>query len=417
MPETFGERLRHAWNSFTNPVGYRTYDSIGLGSGRRPDRAQMSYGNEKSVVSVIYTRIGIDVTSVDLRHVRVDENDRYISNVESGLNECLTVEANIDQSGRALVQDIVMTMFDEGSVAIIPVDTNINPTTSGGFDIRSIRTGVIMEWFPQHVKVRAYNEKTGLREDITLPKRNVAIVENPLYSIMNETNSTLKRLIRKINLLDGIDEKIGSGKLDIIIQLPYSVKSDLRREQAEERRASIQNQLTGSTHGIAYIDGTEKVTQLNRPAENNLLEQIESLTSMLYSQLGLTESIFNGTADEAEMLNYHNRTIEPILTAIVESMNRKFLTKTARTQGQTIKFFRDPFKLVPVSQLADIADKFTRNEILSSNEIRSLIGFKPSDEPSADELRNKNLNKSKDEEGEGSNEPEVEEEGEVQNGS
>ena len=395
MERKLSTRLQHAWSAFTNKPTAPVYRDLGQGSSIRPDRTTLSYGNERSIVQSIYTRLGIDVASVNIQHVRHDQNGRYTDIVNSGLQTCLTVEANIDQSGRALLQDIAMSMFDEGSVAIVPVETNLNPTLTGGYDILSLRTGKIIEWYPQHVRVKLYNDKTGLKEEIMLPKKVVAIIENPLYSVMNEPNSTLKRLIRKLNLLDANDEKASSGKLDIIIQLPYSIKSEMRKNQAEDRRKDIEAQLTGSAYGIAYIDGTEKITQLNRPAENNLMGQIEYLTSMLYSQLGLTESIFNGTADEKEMLNYYNRTIEPILSAVVEGMDRKFLTKTARTQGQRLQFFRDPFKLVPVTELANIADKFTRNEILSSNEIRSIIGYKPSTDPSADALRNKNINQAK----------------------
>lgn len=396
MKETFGTRLRHAWNAFRAPEPSWS-STVGIRTGYRPDRQYATgYGNDRSVVTTIYNRMSLDVAAVNIKHIRRDENDRYVEEIKSGLHHCLTVSANVDQTGRGLIQDITMSMFSEGVVAIVPVDTTINPKTTGGFDIKSIRTGRVTQWMPKHVTVDIYNENTGYREEVTLPKKMVAIVENPLYSVMNEPNSTLKRLVRKLSLLDALDEKQNSGKLDLIIQLPYNVKSDLRKQQAEERRKDIEMQLTGSAYGIAYIDGTEKITQLNRPAENNLLAQIEYLTSMLYSQLGLTESIFNGTADEKEMLNYHNRTIEPILRAITEEMERKFLTQTARTQMQAITYFNEPFKLVPVADLADIADKFTRNEILSSNELRAIIGFKPVDDPAADELRNKNLNQKKD---------------------
>lgn len=396
MKETFGTRLKHAWNAFRAPEPSWS-STVGIRTGYRPDRQYATgQGNDRSVVTTIYNRMSLDVAAVNIKHIRRDENDRYVEEIKSGLHHCLTVSANVDQTGRGLIQDITMSMFSEGVVAIVPVDTTINPKTTGGFDIKSIRTGRITQWMPKHVTVDIYNENTGYREEVTLPKKMVAIVENPLYSVMNEPNSTLKRLVRKLSLLDALDEKQNSGKLDLIIQLPYNVKSDLRKQQAEERRKDIEMQLTGSAYGIAYIDGTEKITQLNRPAENNLLAQIEYLTSMLYSQLGLTESIFNGTADEKEMLNYHNRTIEPILRAITEEMERKFLTQTARTQMQAITYFSEPFKLVPVADLADIADKFTRNEILSSNELRAIIGFKPVDDPAADELRNKNLNQKKD---------------------
>jgi hypothetical protein len=358
----------------------------------RPDRVRLTIGNERSIIASIYNRISIDVAAIAIRHVRLDQNGRYIETINSGLNEALTLQANIDQTSRAFIQDVMISMFDEGCVAIVPVDTTMNPKISNSWDIQTMRTGEIMEWFPNHVRVRVYNDKTGLKEELTLPKSMVGIIENPLYSVMNEPNSTLKRLISKLNLLDAIDQQNGSGKLDLIIQLPYLIRTPAMREKAETRRKDIETQLAGSKFGIAYTDGTEKVTQLNRPVENNLMAQIEYLTSMLYGQLGLTESIFDGTADEKTMINYHNRTVEPCLAAITGEMRRKFLTKTARTQNQDIVYFRNPFKLVPVSELADIADKFTRNEILSSNEMRAEIGYKPSADPKADELRNKNLN-------------------------
>lgn len=395
MQETFTSRLQHAWNAFQNK-GTSYTDDYGGSYGNRPDRKQLRFGNEKSIISSIYTRIGIDVAAVSIQHVRIDANGRFTETIPGGLQECLTIQANIDQSGRALVQDIVMSMFDEGCVAVVPVETTLDPKQSGSYDIQNLRTGSITEWFPAHVRVRLYNERTGQKEDVILPKSVVAIIENPLYAVMNEPNSTLKRLIHKLNLLDGIDEQSGSGKLDLIFQLPYVIKTAARKEQAELRRKDIEMQLAGSKYGIAYTDGSEKVTQLNRPAENNLMSQITYLTSMLYSQLGLTESVFDGTADEKVMLNYYNRTVEPILSAITDSMKRVFLTKTARTQGQSIMYFREPFKLVPVNDLAEIADKFTRNEILSSNEIRAVIGYKPVDDSRADELRNKNLNEGKD---------------------
>jgi hypothetical protein len=351
----------------------------------------LTIGNEKSIISSIYNRIAIDVAAISVQHVRLDQNGRFIETVKSGLNEALTVSANIDQTGRAFMQDVVMSMFDEGCVAIIPVDTTIDPTLSNSYDIQTLRTGQILQWYPKHVLVRVYNERIGRKEDIVLPKDLICIVENPLYAVMNEPNSTLKRLIAKLNLLDAIDQQSGSGKLDLIIQLPYVIKTPARKEQAEIRRQDIEAQLAGSKYGIAYTDGTEKVTQLNRPAENNLMAQITYLTSMLYGQLGLTESVFDGTADEKTMLNYHNRTVEPILSAITYEMKRKFLTKTARSQYQSIEFYRDPFKLVPVNNMADIADKFTRNEILTSNEIRSVIGLRASNDPRADELVNKNI--------------------------
>lgn len=389
MEYGFGSRLKHAWNAFLNKDP--TTSSPGSGSYYRPDRPRFTRGNEKTIVTAVYNRIAIDVAAVSIRHVRLDENGRYTEDIASGLNECLTLNANLDQTGRALIQDAVMSMIDEGCVAIVPVDTTINPTVSGSFDISSLRTGKIVDWYPQHVKVRLYNEKTGNKEEVVLPKRSVAIIENPLYAVMNEQNSTLQRLVRKLNLLDFVDDRNSSGKLDLIIQLPYVIKTDARRKQAEDRRKDIENQLAGSKYGIAYTDGTERITQLNRPVENNLMSQIEYLTSTLYSQLGITQSVMDGSADEKTMLNYTNRTIEPILSAIVDEMKRKFLTKTARTQGQSIMFFRDPFRLVPVNDIAEIADKFTRNEILTSNEVRQIVGMKPSEDPKADELNNSNL--------------------------
>ena len=389
---SMGGRLKHAWNAFLNrdPTTV-SYGGGGYGS-IRPDRLRLNHGNDRSMVASIYNQIAVDVSSISFQHVRLDQNGRYLDTISSGLNNCLTLEANLDQTAGAFMQDVVMSMFDEGCVAIVPIDTTIDPKVSSSYDIQSMRVGKITDWYPSHVRVQVYNDQTGRREEITVPKNIVCIIENPLYAIMNQPNSTLKRLIRKLNLLDAIDEQSGSGKLDIIIQLPYVIKTAARKAQAEERRTSMEEQLAGSKYGIAYTDGTEKVTQLNRPADNNLMSQITYLTSMLYSQLGLTESIFNGTADEKTMLNYHNRTIEPICSAIVQEKRRKFLTKTARTQNQTVTFFRDPFKLVPVNNLAEIADKFTRNEILTSNEFRSIVGYKPSDEPKADKLQNKNLN-------------------------
>lgn len=392
------DKLKHSWNAFVNnrsPTNY--YNDVGYSYSYRPDRVRFTRGNERSIVTSVYNRIALDASSIDIKHVRLDENGRFISVIDSGLNNCLTIEANIDQTGRALKQDIVMSMMDEGCVAIVPVDTTINPTETGpgAYDILSMRTGKILEWYPSHVKVRVYNDRTGNKEDIIVPKKTVAIVENPLYAVMNEPNSTMQRLIRKLNLLDFIDEQSGSGKLDLIIQLPYVVKTEARREQAEKRRKDIENQLAGSKYGIAYTDGTEKITQLNRPVENNLMKQIEYLTNMLYSQLGITQSVLDGTADEQTMLNYNNRTIEPIVSAVVDEMKRKFLSKTARSQLQSVLFFRDPFKLVPVNNIAEIADKFTRNEILTSNEIRQIIGIKPSNDPKADQLNNSNIRQSK----------------------
>ena len=397
MADNFIGRLQHAWNAFRNrdPTGHQY--GYGPSYGSRPDRTRMRFGNERSIVSSIYTRIGIDVAAVSIQHVRIDQNGRYSERIPSNLDECLSVQANIDQSGRAFIQDIAMSMFDEGVVAVVPVDTTLNPNEYGSFDIQSLRVGKILEWYPRHVRVQLYNDREGRRDEVILEKRFVAIIENPLYAVMNEPNSTLKRLIHKLNLLDSIDEQSGSGKLDLIIQLPYVIKTPARREQAEQRRKDIEMQLAGSKYGIAYTDGSEKVTQLNRPAENNLMSQIEYLTSMLYSQLGITENVFNGTAEEAEMLNYYNRTIEPVLAAITDGMNRTFLTKTARTQGQKIIYLREPFKLVPVNNLAEIVDKFTRNEILTSNEIRAMIGYKPVEDPKADELRNSNLSRAKEE--------------------
>lgn len=389
-------RLRNTWNAFKNRDPTMFYREPGMSYTYRPDRVRFSGGNERSIVTSVYNKIAVDVGAIDIKHCRLDSNGRYVKDVNSGLNNCLTLEANIDQTGRAFIQDAVMSMFDEGVVALVPVDTSVDPTVAGSFDIHTMRTGKIVEWFPRSVKVEVYNDRTGRKEKITMPKRSVAIVENPFYSVMNETNSTFKRLIRKLNLLDAIDEQSGSGKLDLIIQLPYMVKGETRQKQADDRRDSIINQLKGP-YGIAYIDGTEKITQLNRPVENNLLKQVEYLTNMLYSQLGMTPAVLDGTADEQTMLNYNNRTIEPIVAALTGAMKRSFLSKTARTQGQTIMSFRDPFKLVPINNIAEIADKFTRNEILTSNEIRQIIGFKPADDPKADKLINSNISQAKEE--------------------
>ena len=386
------DRLKNAWNAFMNrdpPIEYR---DIGMISTYRPDRLRLTRGHEKSIVTAIYNRIAVDCAAITIQHVRLDDNGRYSELIRSGLNYCLSTEANVDQTGRALIQDTVMSMFDEGCVAIVPVDTTFNPYVTDSYDIRTMRVGKIVQWYPNHVRVRLYNERTGLYEEITVLKSMTSIVENPLYAIMNEPNSTLQRLIRKLNLLDAIDDQSGSGKLDLIIQLPYIIKTEARRMQAEERRKNIEMQLANSKYGIAYTDSTEHITQLNRSVDNNLMNQIEYLTNMLYSQLGITKEILEGTASEQVMLNYYNRTIEPIMSAIVDEMKRKFLTKTARTQGQSIIFFRDPFRLVPVNQIAEIADKFTRNEIMSSNEIRQIVGMKPVADEKADELRNKNLN-------------------------
>lgn len=390
MGMSFGSRLKHAWNAFTG-TDYTTYQDVGPGYSSRPDRIRLTRGNERSIITSVYNRIALDVAALNVQHIRLDENGRFLSVIQDGLNTCLTVEANIDQTARAFIQDIVVSMLDEGCVAIVPVDTTYDPSVTGSYDIQTMRVGKILDWYPQHVRVRLYNERTGAKENILVPKSTVAIVENPLYAVVNEPNSTMQRLIRKLNLLDVIDEQSGSGKLDLIIQLPYVIKTEARRQQAENRRKDIEAQLSGTKYGIAYADGTERITQLNRSVNNNLMSQIEYLTSMLYSQLGITQSILDGTADEKTMLNYNNRTIEPIISAIVDEMKRKFLTKTARSQSQSISFFRDPFKLVPVNNIAEIADKFTRNEIMTSNEIRQVIGMKPSDDPRADELRNKNL--------------------------
>lgn len=375
----------------------RYYQDSGTSHSYRPDRPRLTRGNEQSIVTSVYNRIALDTSAISIRHVRLDENDRYLEDIKSKLNECLTIEANIDQTSRAFIQDVVMSMLDEGCVAIVPVDTTFDPNVTSSYDILTMRTGKILEWRPQHVKVRLYNDRTGVKKEVVVPKSTVAIIENPLYSVMNEPNSTMQRLIRKLNLLDVVDEQSSSGKLDLIIQLPYVIKTEARRLQAENRRKDIENQLAGSKYGIAYTDGTERITQLNRSVENNLMKQIEYLTNLLYSQLGITQSVMDGTADEKTMLNYTNRTIEPIVSAIVDEMKRKFLTKTARSQQQSIKFFSDPFKLVPVNDLAEIADKFTRNEIMTSNEIRQIVGMKPSDDPRADELRNANINQSNEE--------------------
>lgn len=390
MEMSLGSRLKHAWNAFTGNV-QMNYRDLGMSYSYRADRPRMSRGNERSIVTSVYNRIALDVAALNVQHVRLDENGRFLSVIDDGLNNCLTLEANVDQTARSFIQDVVISMFDEGSVAIIPVDTTTDPNVSGSYDIQSLRVGQILDWYPQYIRARVYNEQTGRKEDIVVPKSAVAIIENPLYAVINEPNSTMQRLIRKLNLLDVIDEQSGSGKLDLIIQLPYVIKTEAKRQQAENRRKDIESQLSGSKYGIAYTDGTEHITQLNRSVNNNLMSQIEYLTSMLYSQLGITQSILDGTADEKTMLNYNNRTIEPIISAIVDEMKRKFLTKTARSQGQSISFFRDPFKLVPVNEIAEIADKFTRNEIMTSNEIRQVVGMKPSDDPRADELRNKNL--------------------------
>ena len=392
------DRLKHAWNVFNDRTVLETRSSQGfspfgeiVNTGSRPDRLRMRISNERSIIASIYTRIAIDFASVSIRHVKLDDDERFQSVVNSGLNDCLKVEANLDQAGRMFRQDIVLSLFEKGVIAIVPVETSLNPNVTGGYDIRNLRVGEIVKWYPRHVRVNIYNEKTGRREEVTLEKSIVAIVENPLYLVMNEPNSTLQRLMRKLSLLDVVDEQSSSGKLDLIIQLPYVIRNEAKKAAAEQRRRDIEFQLKGSQYGIAYTDGTEKITQLNRPAENNLLKQVEYLTQMLYAQLGITEEILNGTADEVTMLNYYNRTIEPLLDAVVEEFRRKFLTKTARTQGQSVQYYRDPFKFVPVSQIAEISDKFTRNEIATSNEMRGAIGWRPHPDPKADELRNSNM--------------------------
>lgn len=393
MAPTLGAKLRHAYNAFTDQSAALVRNPFAMGAnyGVRPDRPRLMLSNERSIISSIYTRIAIDVASIDIRHVRLDKEKRYVEDIDSRLNDCLELEANLDQASRAFIKDVVMTMFNSGVAAVVAVDTTLNPETSGGYDVVTMRVGDIVNWYPRHIRVNLYNEAIGRREEIPLEKRNVAIVENPLYEVMNEPNSTLQRLIRKLNLLDSIDEQSGSGKLDMIIQLPYVIKTEARRQQAETRRKDIEMQLKGSKYGIAYTDGTEKITQLNRPVENNLMKQVEYLFGLLYSQLGITEEVMNGTADEKAMINYQNRTLVPILEAIVQAMRRSFLTKTARTQGQSIEYFRDPFKLIPMSELAEIADKFNRNEIVTGNEFRGFIGLKPSKDPKADELRNSNM--------------------------
>ena len=397
MAESFLSRLKHAWNAFfNNKDPTPKYQDIGARYYYRPDRQRFTGGNERTIVTSVYNRIALDAAAVEIKHVRLDENGRYLETIDSGINRCLNEEANIDQTGRAFIQDVVMSMLDEGCVAIVPVDTTFNPNITNSYDVQSMRVGKILQWYPNHIQVRVYNEKTGNKEDIIVPKNIVGIIENPLYAVINEPNSTMQRLIRKLSLLDAVDEQSGSGKLDLIIQLPYTIKTEARRQQAEARRKEIEVQLTNSKYGIAYTDGTERITQLNRPIENNLMKQIEYLTSMLYSQLGITQSILDGTADEKTMLNYYSRSIEPIISAIVDELKRKFLTRTARSQLQSFLFFRDPFKLVPITEIATIADTFTRNEILSSNEVRQLIGIKPSSDPKADQLRNSNLNQTED---------------------
>lgn len=391
MELAIGPRLKHAWNAFLNRDPTYSYYGVGTGYSYRPDRVRLTRGNERSIVTSVFNRIALDVAAIDIKHCILDKNGRYVSDKDSHLNECLSLEANIDQTARSFIQDVVMSMLDEGSVAIVPIDTTLNPNVTNSYDIESMRTGKILEWKPKHIKVRVYNDNTGNKEEVWVPKNMVAIIENPLYAVINEPNSTMQRLMRKLSLLDVTDEQTASGKLDLIIQLPYVIKTEQRRAQADQRRKDIETQLAGSKYGIAYTDGTEKITQLNRSLENNLMKQIEYLTNMLFGQLGITQSILDGTADEQTMLNYYNRSIEPIVAAIVDEMKRKFLTKTARSQNQTIMAFRDPFKLVPVNNIAEIADKFNRNEILTSNEIRQIIGMKPSKDPKADKLVNSNI--------------------------
>lgn len=413
MENSLGERLKHAWNAFKGSPLIE-YHNIGPSYSYRPDRVRLSGRNERSIINSIFNRIAMDVASVKIQHVRTDEDGNFVSIIDSGLNSCLNFEANIDQSGRAFIQDIVLSMLDEGVVAVVPIDTDLDPDVTKGYDILSMRTGQIIDWYPDKVKVRVYDDRTGIKKDVIMSKKNVAIIENPLYSVINEPNSTMQRLIRKLVLLDAVDEQSGSGKLDLIIQLPYVVKTPSRREQADARRKEIEEQLTGSKYGIAYTDGTERITQLNRPVENNLMKQIEYLTSMLYSQLGINQSVLDGTADDRAMTNYYSRTCEPIISAIVDGLKRAFLSKTARTQKQSIMFFRDPFSLVPLSELAELADKLTRNEIMSSNEIRQKICLKPSDDPDADKLKNKNISHPEDENGGENNNNNPKEE--IQNG-
>jgi hypothetical protein len=399
MEQSFASRLKHAWNVFRSRDPTAEFGGTGVSYYYRPDRPKFTRGNERSITTSVLNRIALDVSAIDIRHVRLDKNGRFLEEINSGLNNCLTLSANMDQTGRAFKQDIVMSMLDEGCVAIVPTDTTTDPKVTDSYDVETMRVGKIIQWRPRHVQVRLYNEQTGNKEEIWLPKKMVAIVENPLYAVMNEPNSTMQRLVHKLGLLDITDEQTASGKLDLIIQLPYVIKTDARRQQAEDRIKDIEMQLAGSKYGIAYTDGTEKITQLNRSLDNNLMKQVEYLTNQLYSQLGITQTILDGTADEKTMLNYYSRTIEPIVSAIADEMKRKFLTKTARTQNQSIEFFRDPFKLVPVNDIAEIADKFTRNEIMTSNEIRQIVGMKPSDDPKADELRNSNIAETKEDPG------------------
>ena len=418
MEQSFGARLKHAWSVFRSRDPTPNYSDGGSSYYSRPDRVRFTRGNERSIVTSVYNRIALDVAAISIKHCRIDENGRYLYDIKSGLNNCLNLEANCDQTGRAFIQDVVMSLLDEGCVAIVPIDTDLDPKVTKSYDIFSMRTGKIIEWRPSDVKVRVYNEQTGKKEEIWVPKKMTAIIENPLYAVINEPNSTMQRLVRKLGLMDVTDEQTASGKLDLIIQLPYVIKTDARRQQAENRRKDIEMQLAGSKYGIAYTDGTERITQLNRSVENNLMKQVEYLTNLLYSQLGITQTVLEGTADEQTMLNYYSRTIEPIVAAIVDEMKRKFLSKTARSQLQTIAFFRDPFKLVPINNIAEIADKFTRNEILTSNEVRQIVGMKPSEDPKADELRNSNISQANEDPMYQPYGPEDEyyEEGESQNG-
>lgn len=416
MEISFGSRLKHAWDAFTNKDPTRYYRDLGASYSYRPDRPRLTRGNERSIITSVFNRIALDTAAINIKHCRLDENGRLIEIMNSKLNNCLNLEANLDQTGRAFIQDVVLSMLDEGCVAIVPTDTTLDPKVTESYDILSLRTAKILDWYPAHVRVKVYNERTGHKEELILPKKSVAIIENPLYAVINEPNSTMQRLIRKLNLLDAIDEQSGAGKLDVIIQLPYTIKSDARRQQAEDRRKNIEMQLAGSKYGIAYADATEKITQLNRSVDNNLMKQIEYLTSMLHSQLGITQAILDGTADDKTMLNYYSRSIEPIISAIVDEMKRKFLSKTARSQSQSIMFFRDPFKLVPVNDIAEIADKFTRNEILTSNEIRQIIGMRPSTDPKADQLINSNISQPEESGIDNTMIEEYEEGGEGQNG-
>lgn len=391
MELNIGSRLKRAWNAFTNRDPTGGYKSVGPGYSLSPSRPRLSRGNEKSIVNAVLTRIAMDAAAIDIKHCRLDKNGRYLEDIDSPLNDCFNLSANIDQTGRAFKLDAYLSLLDEGCIALVPIDTTDNPDDTNSYDINSMRVCKILDWYPRHVRVLAYNDRTGEKEELVMPKSQVAIIENPAYSVMNEPNSTMQRLKKKLSLLDATDEQSASGKLDLIIQLPYAVKSELKRQQVEERRKDIEDQLTNGKYGIAWADGTEKITQLNRPVENNLMKQIEYLTNLFYSQLGVTQSVMDGTADEKTMLNYNNRTIEPLVAAVVDEVKRKFLTKTARTKGQSISYFTDPFKLVPVDNIAEIADKFTRNEIMTSNEIRQIIGMKPSDDPKADQLINSNI--------------------------